>query len=276
MSYKTQRIPSYTDRILYKSADRLGDNLLPLAYEHCPNFITSDHKPIRGAFQIVPNRLDGRMACEEEVRLTFKRMSCTGLPIADAVGSSDPYLMFLWDSVDLVPQKTNFMDYLRGLFVEHAWPRTNYIPNTLNPEWKGKQVTLRWKKGDIGSDAMLFIIAMDHDTVGRDDLLGVLALNVKDLVRLKKGKKFKKLKFSRQLLRNGKPAGSIKFKLEVAAESPGRRFGFAELGAGIFGSSQANLQSQTITASSDDDDDEDFYDNWNDSDDDDRKVSFRI
>ena len=46
---------SYTDRILWKSSDGLGSNVTPLLYEPCPNFITSDHKPIRGAYLLKTN-----------------------------------------------------------------------------------------------------------------------------------------------------------------------------------------------------------------------------
>lgn len=43
---------SYTDRILWKSADGLADNVEPILYEPCPGFITSDHKPIRGGYLV--------------------------------------------------------------------------------------------------------------------------------------------------------------------------------------------------------------------------------
>ena len=46
---------SYTDRILWKSSDGLVSNITPLLYEPCPNFITSDHKPIRGAYLLKTN-----------------------------------------------------------------------------------------------------------------------------------------------------------------------------------------------------------------------------
>ena len=53
--YKEQRTPSFTDRILYKSAPGLQGRLQQVSYEACPDCISSDHKPIRGAFSIVPN-----------------------------------------------------------------------------------------------------------------------------------------------------------------------------------------------------------------------------
>lgn len=53
--YNDKRSPSYTDRILYKASHRLGDKIHPLVYEPVDEFISSDHKPIRGAFDIELN-----------------------------------------------------------------------------------------------------------------------------------------------------------------------------------------------------------------------------
>lgn len=94
--YKDQRVPSFTDRILFKSSPGLNANLKTLAYEPCVDFITSDHKPIRGAFSIVPNDVSGAAIKDVDIRLTFHSMECFGLPAADSNGYSDPYLLFLW------------------------------------------------------------------------------------------------------------------------------------------------------------------------------------
>lgn len=50
--YNAKRSPSYTDRILYRASDQLGDNIKVLAYEPIDNFASSDHKPIRAVFDI--------------------------------------------------------------------------------------------------------------------------------------------------------------------------------------------------------------------------------
>lgn len=54
--YKAQRTPSYTDRILWRTGHKLGKNITPLSYEPIDDFVTSDHKPIRGAFEVQLNR----------------------------------------------------------------------------------------------------------------------------------------------------------------------------------------------------------------------------
>ena len=53
--YNPKRSPSYTDRILYKANHGLSKMISPQAYEPIDHFTTSDHKPIRGAFEIQLN-----------------------------------------------------------------------------------------------------------------------------------------------------------------------------------------------------------------------------
>jgi hypothetical protein len=53
--YNILRSPSYTDRILYKALDQLEEALQVSLYEPISSFTSSDHKPIRGAFEIQLN-----------------------------------------------------------------------------------------------------------------------------------------------------------------------------------------------------------------------------
>jgi hypothetical protein len=54
-TYNPQRSPSYTDRILFTTGHGLRDHLKVLAYEPIDEFASSDHKPIRGAFEVKLN-----------------------------------------------------------------------------------------------------------------------------------------------------------------------------------------------------------------------------
>ncbi|KAL7551028.1 hypothetical protein ACHAWF_014223 [Thalassiosira exigua] len=105
--YNEKRTPSYTDRILWKSADGMADNVVPFIYEPCPDFITSDHKPIRGAYmvktnlgrrtpQLAKNPSIGRN--DPQVHLLVTQISARNLPKMDAEvmgGLSDPYILFV-------------------------------------------------------------------------------------------------------------------------------------------------------------------------------------
>jgi len=53
--YNPKRSPSYTDRILFASGHCLRNCLKVLAYEPIDDFASSDHKPIRGAFEVTLN-----------------------------------------------------------------------------------------------------------------------------------------------------------------------------------------------------------------------------
>ena len=53
--YKENRRPSYTDRILWKTLQKLEENVNCVSYEPIRDFVSSDHKPIRGAFEISLN-----------------------------------------------------------------------------------------------------------------------------------------------------------------------------------------------------------------------------
>jgi hypothetical protein len=218
--YNEKRTPSYTDRILFTSFDGLEKFFTPRAYEACPGFITSDHKPIRGAFTIVPNEtLDSsksRLEETETLSLIFRDMQCFNLPVMDVDGSSDPYVMIMWDSVDLksdAASQHSRRQSVAGAGNTIKWPRTKFIPKELNPKW-WDEIGLELN-GTVNSDAMLFVTVMDYDAASQDDLMGTLALNVKELASLPDGSTKKQVVIERPLLKYGLKQGTIKFTLHV-------------------------------------------------------------
>ena len=52
LAYNEQRIPSWCDRVLWKSLPGFASNVQQTSYEACPEFMSSDHKPIRSAFRV--------------------------------------------------------------------------------------------------------------------------------------------------------------------------------------------------------------------------------
>jgi hypothetical protein len=213
--YKEQRTPSYADRILFKSAEGLGANLEALAYEPCVDFITSDHKPVRGAYSIVPNAIIAPARIGGRFEMVFRDIECSDLPAGDVEGSSDPYVMFVWDSVDITQGTNNLRKSVHKALTGQSWPTTNYKTKTLNPKWKGKEISLVSNGDSVGSEAMLFVTVMDFDFGLMDDYLGTLALNVKELISMKDGENRKEVAFDRPLQRYGKFAGRIKFVLDI-------------------------------------------------------------
>merc|ERR1712194_620031 len=88
--YIEKRTPSYTDRILWKSAHGMSSNVVPFLYEPCPDFITSDHKPIRGGYALKTNKgLPGQATSnsfkdrDRQVHLLVSDIKCSNLPVMD-------------------------------------------------------------------------------------------------------------------------------------------------------------------------------------------------
>lgn len=54
MFFNSKRLPSYTDRVLYKSLPGFAHRLTELGFESCENVCSSDHKPVRAYFLLTP------------------------------------------------------------------------------------------------------------------------------------------------------------------------------------------------------------------------------
>ena len=51
--YDKKRLPSYTDRILYKSMSAFAEKIKPEFFEAVEATMSSDHKPVRAGFKVV-------------------------------------------------------------------------------------------------------------------------------------------------------------------------------------------------------------------------------
>eukprot|EP00980_Cylindrotheca_fusiformis_P009777 scaffold2156_cov115-Cylindrotheca_fusiformis.AAC.2 len=226
-SYKRQRTPSYTDRILFNSLPSLEAQLKPLAYEPCEDFATSDHKPIRGAFSIIPNSNVRPYAVENETTLVFRNFACMDLPAADSNGLADPYIMIMWEKDALEEVNINFTAKLRKFFLGTTrWPRTSYQPKTLNPEWKGEDIVIRTKNGDVAPGTKLFLVLVDYDALSKDDYMCTTRLDLSELMKMRHDEREKRIPIYRHLQRHGRNSGRIKFHVDVRRENMQRRKSF--------------------------------------------------
>ena len=57
--YKEQRVPSYCDRVLWKSMPPLARCVSKLSFDSLPQVSTSDHKPVLATFAVTPTELMG-------------------------------------------------------------------------------------------------------------------------------------------------------------------------------------------------------------------------
>merc|ERR1712037_793218 len=97
-------------------------------------------------------------------------------------GKSDPYLMFYFESTDLITKNPFSMipSFLLGSD-SRSWLRTHYISKTLDPDWGNTKLSFSLENCEIKPHQMIFIIAMDYDMVTSDDWLGFTALNMKEV-----------------------------------------------------------------------------------------------
>ncbi len=80
-AYKSNRSPSYTDRILYKANHNLSNKIKLKAYGPVDRFTTSDHKPVRGSFKI---QLNPKISFQKSSSYPEDYYQCFGVvPISD-------------------------------------------------------------------------------------------------------------------------------------------------------------------------------------------------
>lgn len=118
-SSEKNRIPSWCDRILWKSLP--SNNITQTAYGCVDTVTTSDHSPIFAVFN-VKTLLPNPPVSKDPVKIVFKNLRGMQLRAADHLGaSSNPYVVF----------HTSFMDGTRS---------TDVCSQTLEPSWSDSQV----------------------------------------------------------------------------------------------------------------------------------------
>ncbi|KAL9184897.1 hypothetical protein ACHAXT_002674 [Thalassiosira profunda] len=222
--YNEKRTPSYTDRILWKSADALEDNVVPFLYEPCPDFITSDHKPIRGGYVVKMNGATApggesahsthshRHHHKPQIHLLVSDLKCTNLPVMDVGGLSDPYILFI--------------SYPKPHLWKKGWPSTKVIQRELNPVWKhDMHLTLDEDEAGFSDGSMLYMTVMDEDLASGDDVIGAVVLNLKALcseldMQAPTKSNVQKTNVSRPILRNGVEFGELTCTVSAAYLAP--------------------------------------------------------
>ena len=211
----------------------MTNNVIPFLYEPCPDFITSDHKPIRGAFAVKLNKNrpsykqnlsdslvthDGTADPEQQIQILVSDMKCTNLPIMDNEligGLADPYVKFVSSPKELL--------------YSNSWPKSSIVTKNLNPVWdESYHLTLDGKgmKNGLAEGSMLMLTVVDYDATSSNDVIGTVALNLNELVSeldlsgRGPSDKVQETSISKPILRNGQEYGMLECKLKTAFLAP--------------------------------------------------------
>ena len=85
-------------------------------------------------------------------------------------GLSDPYVLVTADPVGIVRKEVI---------------RSSHIPRTCNPDWKDESIVFHLRTIDIeglADFAHLFLSVWDNENTGADNLIGSLAIPLKDII----------------------------------------------------------------------------------------------
>lgn len=199
--YHPKRIPSYTDRILYKSMPTFASALEAKFFDSCEAAISSDHKPVRAGFEV--NIYRGISAIRVDSKLIHKRSSSSNnnntphallpktlkfvitnlqghdLEEMDAAmfgGLSDPYIVITTDPAPLLLTRSGRLK-TDGNITNYGI-KTSVVKHNIDPKWPDV-IPLQFASIDIEKleeNASLIFAVWDEDLTNADDLIGVATL----------------------------------------------------------------------------------------------------
>lgn len=159
-----QRIPSYCDRVLWKSMPPLAGCVKQRFLRSAPTVSTSDHKPVFTAFDITPSPMVRPL--KPGVQPPLVRMG--GVSVHGVQETDKTYLVFLTNPPGLLgedPPRTS-ISYSR---------RTQ--PYRFDVHWSDRNLPLlRPRVNDAADLARVTVIVAvyDSDMLSQDDLLGIV------------------------------------------------------------------------------------------------------
>jgi hypothetical protein len=168
LAYDRKRVPSYCDRILWRSKPGLQADHRQEWVRPVPALETSDHKPLT-SYHLLKIRKEKSLvpaaaaADYEGVTLALTNLHASHLTAMDSNGLSDPYCVFV-------------CPHLLG---KAAAPRTATLKKTLHPTWANGEVPLlRCLVDDIAEvrGQTLLIAVWDYDRGTQDELIGTATL----------------------------------------------------------------------------------------------------
>ncbi|EJK74309.1 hypothetical protein THAOC_04022 [Thalassiosira oceanica] len=213
VAYTYTRIPSYTDRILFKS-NEVTRKIEPIVYEPVPQFCTSDHKPIRGLF-FLPNRPHLLLPDDRAVlAVTLSRICCKSLVPASSLLHYD---IHSYVKASCLPSELELSP--------HEARRTSTIRNTDRPSWpKAVELKMRVRVHDKDNieGALIVIESRKENLVEADSSVGTGILDLEHIIRKSFGTPRWSSAIEEPLLRGGIQCGKIFCKMTAEWEGSAR------------------------------------------------------
>ncbi|KAG7382660.1 hypothetical protein PHYBOEH_010394 [Phytophthora boehmeriae] len=201
--YLLERVPSYCDRVLYKSLPGLQGNLKLQRFSCIESIATSDHKPVAATFQVVRTPPIGVCSVDKTTLVEITELAGINLLGLDMAGSSDPYVKFYSTPSHAVQVDTS-----------GSHPTTSTISKTCSPKWRNDQVPKLHILYDHERDVKrvhLTLVIMDYDATSKDDLMGVASLSLDKYFLARP----RFLPFEIPVTLHGKGAGTLTGKIRV-------------------------------------------------------------
>eukprot|EP00049_Salpingoeca_infusionum_P018380 m.356985 g.356985 ORF g.356985 m.356985 type:complete len:494 (+) comp17679_c0_seq1:269-1750(+) len=166
LQYKSQRIPAYCDRILWRSVPGTEDHVQQTSLMPLTHVSTSDHKPVCGTFQIqVRNAVSAQGG---GLVLKFLEIRGSELRNMDKTGASDPFIYFTSPDPLIKAKKP---------------PVSSTKSNTLNPVYEPKDlpdVPLAFGPDDIElvKSMCVSLVLFDYDATSKNDFMGSVQIGL--------------------------------------------------------------------------------------------------
>jgi hypothetical protein len=196
--YHHKRIPSYTDRILFKSLPTFENWCSSLFFESCEAANSSDHKPVRAGFNLylsegdadilVDRQLLGKVKKPAESRnkepkfIKMQIFDLKGFELEEMDaqmfgGGSDPYVVVTTDPPNLLLNKNQIR-------AQPTSVKSKVIKHNLNPVWEDP-LYLTLASSDLeglSRNASLIVQVWDEDLYNPDDLIGCVTIPFKEIL----------------------------------------------------------------------------------------------
>jgi len=239
--YDKKRIPSFTDRVLFKSMSIYAANLSNDFFNSCEDVDSSDHKPVIAGFTIQlnqpaednikvyngliqkdkgnkkmsPSDITSSSLMKKKYTLELVLSDLKGFNLAEMDsqmfgGGSDPFIVVTLDPPSLLLNDEK--KYKKSLIKDGVV--SSVIKHNLNPSWGEETMTINIASIDIDNLSKycnLVISLWDEDKVSANDLIGMFNLPFKDIIDYYDSNKgtTQGMVFNKQLRNNSELAGTF-------------------------------------------------------------------